>query len=166
MTQPHPPGWYQDPQRRPLQRYWDGQQWTDQTRSIRDSDEERARRRRNLPYLAVVGVAVVGFIVYMVVSNTSDDPAPADTDSGPSIGALKIQAEVACEMALEQTARDPDSVDYRNVDVTMEGDVFTVAGEVNAANALGGMTGFQPYRCEARYDSVSEQMSPTVIAPA
>lgn len=48
-------------------------------------------------------------------------------------------------LGLKQRARDPESVRFRNEVVFTRGDTLVVCGEVNAANGLGGLTGYRPY---------------------
>lgn len=72
-------------------------------------------------------------------------------------------------MMVDRMARNPDSVDFRGVTVVSPpviSGVWIVTGQVNAENALGGMTGFQPYRCEATWNKYTEEMSPRVTAPS
>lgn len=52
-----------------------------------------------------------------------------------------VAREVDARMAVQQLARDPGSVQFRNMRVT--GTV--VCGWFNARNGFGGMSGFQPF---------------------
>ncbi|MEE3851927.1 DUF2510 domain-containing protein [Gordonia sp. LSe1-13] len=75
MTQPHPPGWYPDPQVPKTIRYWDGHQWTAQTRRV------ETKKSNNWKWLlGVLAILVVIGVVGSVVGDESEDDS-ADTSS-------------------------------------------------------------------------------------
>ncbi|AZG43487.1 DUF2510 domain-containing protein [Gordonia insulae] len=74
MTQPHPPGWYPDPQRVEIQRYWDGEKWTDQTQSKKPSNP------KNVKYLLAIVVIVIVVIVVASIAGGNDDKSETASD--------------------------------------------------------------------------------------
>jgi hypothetical protein len=70
-----PAGWHPDPYFNPsIERYWDGERWTDQTRPT-GSGYSTAKKRRKWPLVAAV--AVVGFIgVAAFTGGTPEEETP------------------------------------------------------------------------------------------
>lgn len=99
MTQPNPPGWYPDPQRRELHRYWDGTQWTDQTR-----EAEPEQKKRNLRYLAIIGVIIVAIVVVSIIVNgQSDSEEDANRGAATTTAAAPVTSEAEAP-AVQTTA--------------------------------------------------------------
>jgi len=62
---PLPPGWYSDPEQVETQRYWDGQNWTDQRAPARASTPFGLSRK--VLERIVVGLVVLAASVYALV---------------------------------------------------------------------------------------------------
>jgi len=77
MNPPAGPGWYPDPRKPTQDRYWDGEQWTSQTRKPQGSGLTGAIRR--LPTWAKILIPIVALLV-VVGAITSDE----ESDSGGS----------------------------------------------------------------------------------
>lgn len=97
------PGWYPDPQNPTIVRYWDGQQWTNQTQASQPSyfqgpSASPKKGKVLIPILAVLG----GLIVIFVGVNILAGPAPSPTmvESKPA----KVEQSIS------------DSSTYREVD--------------------------------------------------
>ena len=74
-----PAGWYADDEYNNLQRYWDGQQWTDQYRPAVSDEQapEPTWLQRNRSGLIAAGAAVVGLFVLAGISNGGNEAPPA-----------------------------------------------------------------------------------------
>ncbi|ROZ89035.1 DUF2510 domain-containing protein [Gordonia sp. OPL2] len=114
MTQPHPPGWYPDPHRRELQRYWDGEQWTDRTAprgtspkepdfSPADADAKKRGTRRALIIAGVIAVVVLVVIAVGAVVNQRDQQKADRAEASKSSESVQFSIE------RESRARDAAS---------------------------------------------------------
>ncbi|HEY5708138.1 MAG TPA: DUF2510 domain-containing protein [Solirubrobacterales bacterium] len=77
-----PAGWYPDPRDPAQDRYWDGEQWTEQTR--RRQSEGFVKAYRRLPTWAQWGIPI--FAVLLIIGmTTGEEGADKDTSSGQQI---------------------------------------------------------------------------------
>ncbi|WAC54978.1 DUF2510 domain-containing protein [Gordonia sp. SL306] len=120
MSQPS--GWYPDPQRQTLQRYWDGEQWTDQVKST--------KKGPNWRYLLAIGVIVVAVIVVASIAggggddgDSSASPPPTTTTNlaadRTSQATVLAAAEKLCADMMREKFVDPDA-DFGNWKITAE----------------------------------------------
>lgn len=86
MTQPM--GWFPDPEDPSRQRWWDGAQWTSQTRHTPTATPASVPppKKSGKKVLAVVGVLVGAFVLLGIVGALLGDPG-TDTDSASSTSA-------------------------------------------------------------------------------
>ncbi len=110
-----PAGWHPDPVDPNLDRYWDGQQWTDQTRphgtipsSMPAASPETAKKRRKWPWV-VGGVIGLFVIIGLVNGNDSSETRAASNAASSTTSAAKTQTpeqaqaeRQAAEAAAEQ----------------------------------------------------------------
>jgi hypothetical protein len=74
-----PPGWYPDPDGQPVLRWWDGGDWTDDTRLLPAARTappagDPAGRYRGYFVLAVAGVIIGGFSTLLVAVGFASNP--------------------------------------------------------------------------------------------
>ncbi|MDL9944158.1 DUF2510 domain-containing protein [Gordonia sp. ABSL11-1] len=111
MTQPHPPGWYPDPQRRELQRYWDGASWTDQTAprgtTPKDPDltpaDPSAKKKGTRRALIVAGAFAVVVLVVVAVGAVLNQRDQREADEAE---ASKVSESIQFSIERESRARD------------------------------------------------------------
>ncbi|WP_431840632.1 DUF2510 domain-containing protein [Gordonia hongkongensis] len=182
---PSTPGWHRDPENPAMLRWWDGYQWTANRHPVQPPSaplppyptgrKPKSSNRALWITLASVfgGLLIVGLIASAFGVGDESSGSASDTTKevaeARSPEDLEFRAQVACATMVDRMARNPDSVDFRGVTVVSPpvlSGVWIVTGQVNAENALGGMTGFQPYRCEATWNQYTEEMNPKVTAPA
>lgn len=80
-TQPVPSGWYQAPEG-PFERYWDGNQWTDQTRPLGQAQgsttpAQKPKKKRRVFLWIFLAVQVL-FIVWLVSAGASSSGDATD----------------------------------------------------------------------------------------
>ena len=70
MTAGSDPGWYPDPDDESGARYWDGQAWTDRTRTLDAPDAPSARSRLPGPVLVIGAIAAIaiGVVVALLLT--------------------------------------------------------------------------------------------------
>lgn len=95
-SSPPGPGWYPDPRKPTQDRYWDGSQWTGQTRKGKGGGFVAGYRR--LPRWAQIGIPIVAILVIVGAATGGDEsdksvstsdtpkttPTAADEDKGDS----------------------------------------------------------------------------------
>ena len=76
-------GWYPDQGDASLERYWDGAQWTSETRSTPTAESvagpvpatpRKIKHRQGLMILGIVAVVAVAFVISLVLINSSPSP--------------------------------------------------------------------------------------------
>lgn len=105
-----PPGWYPDPDRPAMQRYWDGSAWTEQRMPQPTWGEHRASQAKPEPLNAQAlrwvlgGLAVVAVIAAVVISDGGTDsgskPSAVDRNNAQAQREFRI-----CEQQADQIAR-------------------------------------------------------------
>ena len=136
--------WYRDPQPggEGQQRWWDGEQWTDQTRPrpgghrpptevSSPAPKSSSSRKWILVGCAVLVLAIAGAIGGYVASRETDEDKAAAT----------------CQDAVRDRLKDPDSAQFRDVTTERSDKGWSVEGEVNAANSYGGMDEYEWFTC-------------------
>jgi hypothetical protein len=102
-TPPPPPGWYDDPGQPGAKRYWDGQQWTENTQpgvaaqaappGFAPAGAAPAKSgSRMLPLLGVLVAAVTAVLVFVLLSG-GDDNKKSSGSSGSSGGSAKAAGD-------------------------------------------------------------------------
>jgi hypothetical protein len=109
-----PPGWYPDPNDSTTNRYWDGQQWTDD-RSPRQADQaagpKQEKPKQNILLFAIPGaVILVGLIVFFALrggGEAGDEFPQAAQDSFISSCEDASGGDTsACECALDRVQEE------------------------------------------------------------
>jgi hypothetical protein len=78
--------------------------------------------------------------------------AAAAAQSIPKAVAPKDDPFVAAAKArVKQQLRDPASAEFKNIKVKTVGGVKGLCGELNAKNAMGGMTGYIPWAYDGKF---------------
>jgi hypothetical protein len=100
-----PAGWYPDPDQAQTQRYWTGQQWTDQRAPMSPAPE----RDRGAGALVVIGyitafvIPIIGFILGIVLL------VRRQTGHGIAVFLISIAVGVAaCSIVLNETGEEID----------------------------------------------------------
>lgn len=129
------PGWYQDQENPIIERWWNGQRWTDNTRPVRVPPPRRPSSPPALPpwyrrpwVWAWVAVVIVGgaLVASRLVAGDDDKPNPvtiADPDTGEQVEleALTTPAQVAaalnaagfeCTGYADQVAEEGEVIDF------------------------------------------------------
>ena len=151
-----PPGWYDDPWDRQVERWWDGFEWSDKTR---DPPPPRSTSNRGgcLRTALIAGaiLLVLGFFGNMIDSGGGG--------SGDNIGAV-----LACQDFVERQLRAPATADFppaRQATVTQQGsNAYRVSSHVDAENAFGAMIRSQ-WTCTVEYDNGTWRGTATVSSP-
>lgn len=78
-------GWYPDPNGTPAKRYWDGEQWTNQTQPLITPTNSNAsefsapaKSKRKFGCLGSIALAVVALVLFSCVTNSDDGTASSD----------------------------------------------------------------------------------------
>jgi len=159
MSDPNstPPGWYNDQSAQPVLRYWDGQQWTDQTRPLGDEPvlatapaaapgtPKRPWYKRKaivIPLGIFAGLVLIGAISSAInggsPSNTADDTPAVVTSDTPAAPAPKdtsvgVPNMVGMTVADAKTAAQAAGLTLSFADGT--GDDWTVSAQTPDANS-------------------------------
>lgn len=100
------------------------------------SDEKRPTQ----PWVwAVAGVIGAGLAIYCAVS-------PGDTQVKE-----KSAVRVECQEQVKERLKSPSTADFSDVEVSADGDLYTVSGVVDAENSFGAKTR-SSWTCTARND--------------
>ena len=151
-----PAGWYPDPTQPGTQRFWDGEQWTEQrapapapaapTPAAQVPDEGAAKAaadkkagERWALWIVVGIIAVCGAGALL-----SDDDDEAD-DGGGEYGARGV-----CEQFVEDRLKAPSTADFSDVTATESAGVWTVRGAVDSENSFGAQIR-NTYVCQVRH---------------
>lgn len=73
----HAAGWYPDPSNPQIQRYWDGQQWTQHTQQVPPMVPAKKRRDPIRTILTIAGVILVIVVTVSFFTPSSSDDRPA-----------------------------------------------------------------------------------------
>jgi len=106
----HPAGWHPDPGNPNLERYWDGQQWTDQTRSrsqlaAPEGAGQATKKTRKWPW--VLGGAIGVFVLMGIIGNIVG-PQEEESTAGAS-STTTTAAPVTTTTQPTTTTRTPSS---------------------------------------------------------
>lgn len=164
MTQPHPPGWYPDPQRREIQRYWDGEKWTDQSRS----SKPRMPKSNRIAVAVLAVAAVIAIIVGSVVAGGDDeDPTAASTPQATAIDPTSpdrvlIVAEKLCADLMRKQWVDPDA-DFDNWEITAENPAGSSPPSWRVFGQMG--TGSTPrgFYCDIEWQAAADNYHATLV---
>ncbi len=118
----------------------------------------RSRRRLRHPFLIVVAIFAISFIIRTILLNSAVPASPPPYDSGSSVAPLNDDLRDARLSTLRQAL---DDAGYENVQFRMNGDVLELTGtiptepdrdvvEILASRATGGI----PLRDNMRVDDV------------
>lgn len=99
MNAPAGPGWYPDPRKPTQDRYWDGEQWTSQTRKAQGSGLTGAIQKLPMWAKIVIPIAVLLIVVGLIAS---------DEESGDSAGSSSGE-EAATSVQQSSSERDSES---------------------------------------------------------
>lgn len=100
-----PEGWYPDPDGKPAEKYWDGEQWTDQTRPLvpKSTDTinaESVKQPRNNAKVGCLGwtiIAVVALILFSCVTGGDETEKPVSSEQESSQSEVQESTSVEIE---------------------------------------------------------------------
>lgn len=177
------PGWYRDPLPEfNGQRYWDGDEWTAQTRPRPDGVRSSASGTRTgtsntigWVVASVIGLTLLISVLVGVGSGGDDEDADAapgnvgdTTTAAPADPVASSDddetAKKACQNSVKNQLKDPDSAEFRSVKITSRDPAqgWTVVGEFNANNSFGGKVGYTVFTCSATMKD-SETVTATAV---
>lgn len=130
-----PPGWYPDPQNYAMQRYWNGNQWTDSTRlnpTIPPATgnlttltaTETSKIRSNVKAVARLIVAVIAIMAVVSWINSSSD------DGSPEQAQRQEAVDTQLGLQSDPTLADPatyEELSKRDLDLIMK-DIYSENG--------------------------------------
>lgn len=97
---------------------------------------------KRIVLIGFVGIAGAAFA--QSNAELGAQPAPVTNYSKAEIARRGNIAITKVKAAIKESARDPDSVRYRNVKIASN-DGSLICGEVNSKNSMGGYTGFKRF---------------------
>ncbi|WP_395705451.1 DUF2510 domain-containing protein [Rhodococcus ruber] len=165
------PGWYPDPKdARNKERYWDGEDYTDQTRPRADPlpppkrSQQHGSKPKSAP-VALILALLIGVSAYACGigdDTTGDSPKSGGTSgSGQStadlIGTRKL-VEQTCREAVENRLKSPSSAEFSDVQAKQDdsaGTRWTTTGKVDSENSFGASIR-NTFTCTSTYDIASE----------
>jgi hypothetical protein len=97
-----PAGWYSDPEQPQTQRYWNGEQWTDQRAPMAPKQEDKgAGVLVVVSYLAALFIPIIGFILGIVLL------VRRQTGHGLAVVLISVAVGIAaCALFLEDTEEE------------------------------------------------------------
>lgn len=114
--------------------------------------KSRSDAKKGCTVLLVLGVAIFSGGIWLLSGRTSPEEQATKRREQ-----LRYSAQVAAIQEIERRARDPESVQTRNLVTVVRDSTWVVCGEYNAKNGFGGYAGFQ----EFAVDSKGEFATPT-----
>lgn len=151
-----PPGWYPDPDKANLERYWDGRQWTDDTQpkakpkpkpvplpaggplKLPSEDKKSDGGRGCLLIILIVAVLWGAATCGDGNDGGSSSPGTTQADVGDAVGAWVI-----CQQFLEDRLTAPATADYpagySQYTTSLGGSRFRVDAFVDAENGFGAL---------------------------
>jgi len=150
-----PPGWYDDPDKPGLERYWDGRRWTEDTQPkakqkprpaplppgtepLKVPSEKRSGGGRGCLLIILVLLVLWGVATCGNGSNGGNSPGTTRADVGDAVGAWVI-----CQQFVEDRLTAPATADYpagySQYTTSLGAGRFRVDAYVDAENSFGAL---------------------------
>ncbi|WP_395704996.1 DUF2510 domain-containing protein [Rhodococcus ruber] len=148
-----PAGWHPDPHDPNLDRWWDGQQWTDRTRR-RGSTAATAAEARNGKRIAMVVAGVLALIgIGFFVKSVADQPSSEERAAEAAVTSAQRAAadarseelryltglEITCEKQVRAQLKAPSTAEFTDVRTERKSDkrYVVTTGAVDSQNSFG-----------------------------
>lgn len=153
MNSPAGPGWYPDPRKPTQDRFWDGTQWTSQTRKSKSGGVVGSYKR--LPKWAQIAIPIIAVLIVIGAATSGDESSGGGSDSASSgdASAVKATAKTTAEEDHGNPAENASDDNTPSVGPNGSVEVDTLRWRLEAAKATRTI-GDQEYGLGAKANGV------------